>query len=80
MADDPEEGMLSWDESVFSNEHVFEIDYVPETFKHREGQTQSLTYALRPAVRGSRPLNVVVRGPPGTGKTTAIQKDRKSVV
>jgi len=40
--------MLSWDESVFSNEHVFEIDYVPETFKHREGQTQSLTYALRP--------------------------------
>ncbi|WP_226039714.1 ORC1-type DNA replication protein [Natrinema sp. DC36] len=74
MADDPEEGMLSWDESVFRNEHVFEIDYVPETFKHREGQTQSLTYALRPAVRGSRPLNVVVRGPPGTGKTTAIQK------
>ncbi|MFC4439716.1 MULTISPECIES: ORC1-type DNA replication protein [Natrialbaceae] len=74
MADDPEEGMLSWDESVFRNEHVFEIDYVPETFKHREGQTQNLTYALRPAVRGSRPLNVMVRGPPGTGKTTAIQK------
>ena len=74
MVDDPEEGMLSWDESVFKNEHVFEIDYVPETFKHRESQTQSLTYALRPAVRGSRPLNVVVRGPPGTGKTTAIQK------
>ncbi|NUB89944.1 ORC1-type DNA replication protein [Haloterrigena sp. SYSU A558-1] len=74
MADDPEEGMLSWDESVFRDEHVFEIDYVPETFKHREGQTQGLTYALRPAVRGSRPLNVMVRGPPGTGKTTAIQK------
>ncbi|APW96917.1 cell division control protein 6 [Halobiforma lacisalsi AJ5] len=74
MADDPEEGMLSWDESVFRDEHVFEIDYVPETFKHREGQMESLTYALRPAVRGSRPLNVMVRGPPGTGKTTAIQK------
>ncbi|WP_049922257.1 ORC1-type DNA replication protein [Halopiger djelfimassiliensis] len=74
MADDPDEGMLSWDESVFRDEHVFEIDYVPETFKHREGQMESLTYALRPAVRGSRPLNVMVRGPPGTGKTTAIQK------
>ncbi|WP_247003191.1 ORC1-type DNA replication protein [Halosolutus gelatinilyticus] len=74
MVDDPDEGMLSWDESVFKNEHVFEIDYVPETFKHREEQTRSLTYALRPAVRGSRPLNVMVRGPPGTGKTTAIQK------
>ncbi|WP_255169506.1 ORC1-type DNA replication protein [Natrononativus amylolyticus] len=74
MPGDPEEGMLSWDESVFRNEHVFEIDYVPETFKHRESQMQSLTYALRPAVRGSRPLNVMVRGPPGTGKTTSIQK------
>ncbi|THE66400.1 ORC1-type DNA replication protein [Salinadaptatus halalkaliphilus] len=74
MGDDPEEGMLSWDESVFRDEHVFEIDYLPETFKHRKGQMESLTYALRPAVRGSRPLNVMVRGPPGTGKTTAIQK------
>jgi len=74
MTGDPEEGMLSWDESVFRNEHVFEIDYVPETFRHRDSQMQTLTYALRPAVRGSRPLNVLVRGPPGTGKTTAIQK------
>ncbi|MFB6189376.1 MAG: ORC1-type DNA replication protein [Halapricum sp.] len=74
MSDDPEEGMLSWDESVFRDEHVFEIDYVPETFHHRETQMESLKYALRPAVRGSRPLNVIARGPPGTGKTTAVQK------
>ncbi|WP_423750978.1 ORC1-type DNA replication protein [Salinirarus marinus] len=74
MTDDPEEGMLSWDESVFRDEHVFEIDYVPEAFNHRESQLESLKYALRPAVRGSRPLNTMVRGPPGTGKTTAVQK------
>ena len=73
MTDDPEEGMLSWDESVFRDERVFEIDYVPETFSHRETQMESLKYALRPAVRGSRPLNVMAQGPPGTGKTTAIQ-------
>jgi cell division control protein 6 len=73
MTDDPEEGMLSWDESVFRDEHVFEIDYVPESFLHRETQMESLKYALRPAVRGSRPLNVMAQGPPGTGKTTAIQ-------
>ncbi len=66
--------MLSWDESIFRDERVFEIDYVPETFKHRESQMQSLQYALRPAVRGSRPLNTMVRGPPGTGKTTAVQR------
>jgi len=68
------DGMLSWDESVFRDESVFEVDYVPETFKHRETQLESLKYALRPAVRGSRPLNTVIRGPPGTGKTTAVQK------
>ncbi|MEF8813720.1 MAG: ORC1-type DNA replication protein [Halovenus sp.] len=72
MSGDPDEDMLGWDESVFRNEHVFEIDYVPETFLHRGTQMESLKYALRPAVRGSRPLNVMAQGPPGTGKTTAI--------
>ncbi len=74
MPGDADDDMLSWDESVFRNESVFEIDYVPETFRHRESQLENLKYALRPAVRGSRPLNTVVRGPPGTGKTTAVQK------
>jgi len=74
MSEDPEEGMLSWDESVFRDEHVFEIGYVPEMFRHRNTQMETLKYALRPAVRGSRPLNVIARGPPGTGKTTAVQK------
>ena len=69
---DGEDDMLSWDESVFRNERVFEIDHVPETFRHRETQMESLKYALKPAVRGSRPLNVMAQGPPGTGKTTAI--------
>jgi ORC complex protein Cdc6/Orc1 len=64
--------MLSWDESLFRDERVFEVDYLPETFKHRETQMESLKYALKPAVRGSRPLNVMAQGPPGTGKTTAI--------
>jgi len=73
MGEDPD-GMLSWDESVFRDEHVFEIDYLPETFRHRDSQLESLKFALRPAVRGSRPLNTVIRGPPGTGKTTAVQK------
>ncbi|MWV63578.1 ORC1-type DNA replication protein [Halorubrum sp. JWXQ-INN 858] len=74
MTGDADGDMLSWDESVFRDESVFEIDYVPETFRHRESQLESLKYALRPAVRGSRPLNTMVRGPPGTGKTTAVQK------
>jgi len=74
MGGDAGEDMLGWDESVFRNEHVFEIDYVPETFRHRSSQMEGLKYALRPAVRGSRPLNALVQGPPGTGKTTAVHK------
>lgn len=74
MAEDPNSGMLSWDETIFRDERVFEIDFVPETFKHRDTQMEKLKYALRPATRGSRPLNALVRGAPGTGKTTAIKK------
>jgi cell division control protein 6 len=70
----PDDDMLSWDESVFRDEHVFELDFLPESFLHRDEQMETLKYALRPAVRGSRPLNVMARGPPGTGKTTAVQK------
>ena len=73
MSDESEE-MLSWDETVFRDEHVFEIDYLPDAFNHRTSQLESLKYALRPAVRGSRPLNTLIQGPPGTGKTTAVQK------
>jgi cell division control protein 6 len=74
MSEDPEEGMLAWDETVFRNEHVFEIDYVPETFHHRDSQMETLKYAMRPATRGARPLNAKVEGPPGTGKTTGVRK------
>ena len=60
MADDSDEEMLSWDESVFPNEHVFEIGYVPESVLHHESQMDGLRYALNPAVRGSRLLNVIL--------------------
>jgi cell division control protein 6 len=66
--------MLGWDESVFREEGVFDSNYLPETFHHRDSQMETLKYSIRPAVRGSRPLNVLANGPPGTGKTTAVMK------
>lgn len=74
MTRSPDDGIPSWDKTVFLDEHIFEIDYVPKAFHHREHQMERLKYALQPAVRGSRPLNVVVQGPPGSGKTMAIRK------
>jgi len=65
---------LMWDESIFRDISVFDPDYVPENYIHRENQMKELAYSISPALRGSRPLNTMCLGPPGTGKTTAIMK------
>jgi len=62
------------DQTLFRDYSVFEITHLPETFNYRDTQLQDLAFALRPAVRGSTPLNTVLRGPPGTGKTTAVRR------
>lgn len=66
--------MLMWDQTLFKNAEVFELDYVPEVFSHRDPQMQGLKLCLKPAVRGGRPVNVLCMGPPATGKTTAVTK------
>jgi len=66
--------MLMWDETLFRDPLVFEIDFVPEEFRFREEQLSALSFQIQPALRGSRPLNSLCRGPPGTGKTTSIRK------
>jgi len=66
--------LLMWDETLFRDPEVFEIDYVPEQFNYRDTQMQSLVFQVRPGIRGGRPLNTICRGLPGTGKTTTIRK------
>ncbi len=66
--------MLLWDETLFKDPNVFELDYVPEHFEYRDAQMRSLRFCVKPAFRGGRPLNALCMGPPGTGKTTAILK------
>jgi len=63
-----------WDESLFRDPEVFEIDYVPDQFEFRETQMRELAFQIRPGLRGSRPLNTICKGLPGTGKTTSIKK------
>lgn len=71
--------ILLWDETLFKDLSVLEPDYLPEYFPHREVQLNSLKFALRPALRGMRPLNCLLVGPPGTGKTSAVMKVFKEV-
>lgn len=66
--------ILLWDETLFKDPSVLEPDYLPEYFPHRESQLNGLRFALKPALRGMRPLNCLLVGPPGTGKTSAVMK------
>lgn len=66
--------LLAWDQTLFRDSELFELDHVPEHFLHRDAQLQSLMYSVRPALSGSRPLNCLCIGSPGTGKTTAVVK------
>ncbi len=66
--------LLMWDETLFRDPEVFEIDYVPEQFNFRETQMRELAFQIQPGIRGGRPLNTICRGLPGTGKTTSVRK------
>jgi cell division control protein 6 len=66
--------LLSWDQTLFKDSELFELDHIPEHFLHRDAQMQSLMFSIRPALGGGRPLNCLCNGPPGTGKTTAVVK------
>ena len=66
--------LLMWEETLFQDMEVFEIDHIPEQFSFRDTQMQELAFQLRPGMRGGRPLNTICRGLPGTGKTTAVRK------
>jgi len=66
--------LLMWDESLFRDPEVFEIDYIPEQFEFRDTQMQELAFQIRPGLRGGRPLNTICKGLPGSGKTTSIRK------
>lgn len=66
--------LLMWDETLFRDPEVLEIDYVPEQFEFRDDQMRELAFQIKPGLRGGRPMNSVCKGLPGTGKTTSIRK------
>ena len=66
--------LLMWDETLFRDPEVLEIDFVPEQFEFRDDQMRELVFQIKPGLRGGRPMNTVCKGLPGTGKTTSIRK------
>jgi cell division control protein 6 len=64
---------LIGDQTVFQNTQVFDTNFVPEQFLHRDTQMAELAFQMLPGMRGDRPLNTIIRGLLGTGKTTSVQ-------
>jgi len=44
--------LLMWDETLFRDPEVFEIDHIPEQFNHRDAQIQELAFQVKPGLRG----------------------------
>ncbi len=65
--------ILMDDETLFRNEEAFTPSYVPEDFLHRDEQIREISLSLKPGLRGVNPVNTLVHGPCGTGKTTAVK-------
>jgi archaeal cell division control protein 6 len=59
-------------ETLFLDRDVFEIDYTPEIFRFRKAQINQIVSAIQEVNRSNKPVSLVIRGPPGTGKTTAV--------
>jgi len=61
------------EESLFKDENVFTPNYIPEDFVHRDSQLEEIKLSLKPGLRGVNPVNALLHGPAGTGKTTAVR-------
>lgn len=66
--------LLGSDQSLFMDENVFNPNYVPGDYIHRNPQMQAIAMCIKPALAGGRAINAQIFGPPATGKTTAMRK------
>lgn len=65
--------LLMSGETLFRDERVFDPDYIPKDFNFRDNQLAEIAFCLKPVLRGGKPINAKIYGPPATGKTTAVK-------
>lgn len=65
--------ILMHDETLIKNEEVFNPEYTPERFGFRDSQLKQLSLYLKPALKSGNPVNALILGPCGTGKTTSVK-------
>ncbi|MBI5159152.1 AAA family ATPase [Candidatus Micrarchaeota archaeon] len=58
---------------VFKDERALLPEFLPEVLPHREREVKEIALALQPASEARKPENIVLCGPPGTGKTSCAR-------
>lgn len=58
---------------LFRDPDLFDPTYCPEHLCHRDAQVRELAFLISPGLKGRTIENSIIRGPPGTGKTTTVQ-------
>lgn len=65
--------ILMSDQTLFRDRDALDLDHLPDQFNYREPQLNELAFAVGPTLHGSRPINALLRGIPGTGKTSSVK-------
>ena len=58
---------------LFRDVRILYPEFVPEKLPHRNKEIDELVYAFEPVLKGRKPLNVVLLGGTGTGKTVTAK-------
>lgn len=54
---------------IIADARVLTADYLPNKMVHRDSERQEIARNLKPLLNGGEPLNMLIHGKPGTGKT-----------
>ena len=65
--------LLKHNETLFKNEYALDYTFIPKSVPYRESQQKYLATCIRPLMAEHNGRNVLVHGPPGVGKTAALQ-------
>ncbi len=65
--------VLDQSKSVFKDEHALDYEFLPGVLPYREDEQQHLATCIKPLFNDRSGRNLLIHGPPGTGKTAAAR-------